>query len=640
VSTQLAIVFVGRPDRPKNADGPDCSESHTKSVSVPPSRPEPSRPSRDRDGSIENPEQLQQPSAVPISLSYGERETGRKSLGPETSSAALPLRSQRTEVPGQSRDPGSIPELRPYQKEAIAAVEHELKNKHATLLVLPTGTGKTVVFAELVRRAIASGTRALVLAHREELLDQAAKKLRDVGVIASIEAADRHGSLATGCIVASVQSLQKKRLERFAPSAFSLVVVDEAHHAAAKSYRNVLERFASSKILGVTATPDRGDGKALGEIFESVAFSYDMRQAIRDAFLVPITARRVLVGDLDLSSIRSHHGDFDQAELGKVLADEKVLHGVVAPLLELAGSRKTLVFGVDVAHAHALAEMLNRYRPACAIAIDGSASTAERGAALALWRRGQFQFLVNCALFTEGFDEPSCACIAMARPTQSRALYTQMLGRGTRLHDGKRDVLVLDFVGNSRHRLVGPADALAAGMDPTTREQVDRLLEAGTDVEAAIAEAERLAAKKRAELALLAIAMYREKEIDPFLGDQMAPPDANARWASDLATDKQLEALESRGIAKPPPGLTKGLAARMLDALVERDRLGLASVKQCRLLDKLKLDTRGMTKARATQLILKAKAGGFKPWSVMHEPEARSHGQRRVHYSDHREGWE
>jgi superfamily II DNA or RNA helicase len=578
------------------------------SVSHPvlPRKKPPVPPDQEKCGVVERQEPRSQDPAVSAEPLFGEETTAGTDGGVGTGARS------KSESP-------LPPTLRPYQADAIAAVEREHETRRSTLLVLPTGTGKTVVFAELVRRAIARGGRALVLAHREELLDQAANKLREVGVIASIEQADRRATLATGCVVASVQSLQRKRLERFARDAFDLVIPDEAHHAPAKTYRNVLDHFATAKILGVTATADRCDGKALGEIFESVAFSYDMRQAIRDGWLVPIRARRVLVGDLDLSSIRSHHGDFDQGQLAQVLADEKILHAVVPPLLELAGTRKTLVFGVDVAHAHALAAMLNRYRPACAIAVDGSASTAERNAALALWRRGQFQFLVNCALFTEGFDEPECACVAMARPTQSRALYTQMLGRGGRLlgrtfadsiAQGKRDMLALDFVGNSRHRLVGPADALAAGIDDGTREQVERLLEQGADVESALAEAELLAARKREQVALLALALYREKEVDPFIGDQMPPPDPSAPWARDPATDKQLAALDARGISDVPPGLTKGDAGRMLDALTERHRLGLATVPQCRLLAKLKLDTRAVTKARFGQIMAIVKRRG------------------------------
>lgn len=511
----------------------------------------------------------------------------------------------------------------------------------STLLVLPTGTGKTVVFAEIIRRGIELGERWLVLAHREELLDQAAKKLSDVGIRASIEQGDRRASLSSGCVVASVQSLQRKRLERFAPDHFHGIVVDEGHHAAAKSYGNVLARFPTARVLGVTATPDRGDGKALGEVFASVAFTYEIRRAIADGFLTPLSVRRVLVKGLDLSAVRSHHGDFDAGELSAVLTHDAALHGIAKPLFELAGDRKTVVFAAGVPHSKALADMLNRYRPGCAIHVDGDAKPVERLAALSLWRAGTFQFLVNCQLFVEGFDEPACSCVAIAAPTQIRAVYVQRVGRGMRLAPGKRDCLVLDFVGNSRHRLVGPADALAAGINATTAEIVDRLIADGeTDPEAALVEAERLAAQKLEQAAKLALVVYRQREVDPFIGDQMPPPDPTKPWANEPATEKQLGALERFGISEIPAGLSKGDAGRMLDALTERTRLGLATVPQCRIIQRsLKLDTRGMTKTRATELIVKAKTRGWNSANFIHEPEAKRSRAGGASGVDHREGW-
>ncbi|MDQ3295090.1 MAG: DEAD/DEAH box helicase [Myxococcota bacterium] len=577
------------------------------------------------------------PLVSPVSLT-GKENIDTASLGPPGSSAAPQLRSQRTE-PGGGRPAG--PELRPYQIAAVAAVERELTTTQRTLLVLPTGTGKTVVFAELAAREVNAGGRVLVLAHREELLDQARKKLEATGVRGELEQGKNRASTQAPVVIASVQTLRGKRLERYPAHAFSLVVVDEAHHAAAASYRSILDRFATAKILGVTATPDRGDGKALGKIFESVAFTYDMRQAIREEFLAPLRARRILVKDLDLSAIRSHHGDFDQGELAAVFTGEKALHGVVSPLLELAGDRRTLVFGVDVAHAHALAEVLNRYKPASAIAVDGSAKPEERAAALALFRRGTFQFLVNCALFTEGFDEPSIACVAMARPTQSRALYTQMLGRGTRplgvtmdesRRNGKVDCLVLDFVGNSKHRLIGPADALGGLLDDVTREVVEKQLGEGEqELEAILELAAEEAAHRRSATQLLAIAVYRQKNVDPFLGDHMPPLDPNSPAGRQPATEKQLAAIEKAGCGTPPPGITLGEASQVLDGIAERRRLGLATIPQARLLERLGLDTKGMTFARATALIVKAKSrgpAGFKPFNFIHEPEARRNGRR------------
>ena len=519
------------------------------------------------------------------------------------------------------------PALRPYQLASIAGVCARFESgDRSTLLVLPTGTGKTVVFAELARRTVEAGNRVLVLAHRTELLEQASRKLADVGIRASLDQGASRGSQRAPVVVGSVQTLRGARLERHAPDAFALVVVDEAHHAAAASYRAILDRFASAKVLGVTATPDRGDGRALGEVFSSVAYSYEMRAAIREKFLAPLRARRVTVASLDLRDVKSHHGDFDQASLAKVLSDEKALHGVVAPLVQLAGARRTLVFGVDVAHAHALAEVLNRHREASAIALDGSASPAQRAATIALFRAGNFQYLVNCALFTEGFDEPSIECIAMARPTQSRALYTQMLGRGTRLSPdtGKTDCLVLDFVGNSRHRLIGPADALAGvTLDDQARNELEAALDGKELLEDVLAAVEAEADNRTARIKLIAVAHYRQKEIDVFLGAHMPPIDPSSPKGRSPATEKQLAALELAGMGKPPAGFTLGEASAMLDAIAARQRAGLATVPQARLLEKLGIDTRVVTKARAGQLIAKAKLHGFKPWCFLHEPEYR-----------------
>lgn len=535
--------------------------------------------------------------------------------------ALLPgVRGDRDRVPGAdsveavSGDQNhryQAPELRPYQNEAIAGVEHELAAHRSTLLVLPTGCGKTVVFAELARREVAKGGRVLVLAHRTELLDQAAKKLLDVGVYASVDQGDRKGSHFSSVIVGSVQTLRGVRLERYPVAFFTLIIVDEAHHAAAQSYHSILARFESAKVLGVTATPDRGDGRALGKVFVSVAYTYEMRRAIAEGFLAPLQAKRILVEEMDLDGVRTHHGDFDQSELSALLTDEKNLVSVVKPLLEQAGDRKTLVFGVDVAHARALAEVINASKPGKAIALDGTAKPEERKAVLAMFRRGAFQYLCNCALFTEGFDEPDIACVALARPTQSRALYTQMLGRGTRLAPGKRDCLVLDFVGNSgRHRLVGPADALAGhDLSDEVRKVVQKKLEDGqTELDGIIADAEREVAeakeRRRREVNSSALVLYRQREVDLFLGDFMVAFDENSPAAQRPATAAQLAEIERRKLGRPPVGVSEAEAAAILKAADARKKAGLCSIPQARLLEtKLHCDTKGMTFARAHELI-------------------------------------
>lgn len=479
-----------------------------------------------------------------------------------------------------------------------------------------TGTGKTVTFAELVRLVIAltfpwSRTgRALIVAHRSELLDQAANKLRDVGVECSVDQADRHGRARDGVVVASVQTLRGARLQRYAPNAFDVIIIDEAHHAAAASYRAICEYFGTAKILGVTATPRRGDGKPLGDTFETVAFTYAMRTAMTQGYLSPLVARRVLVADLDLTEIRTRAGDFEADQLSAAMTTEKALLGVVKPVIDLGGERKGLVFGVDVAHAKALAAMLNRFKPGSALAIDGTAKAAERAAALALFRRGAIQYLCNCALYVEGFDEPDIALVVLARPTQSWTLFVQMLGRGTRLAPGKVDCLALDCVGNSaRHRLIGPVDALAGFVvDERTRVEADKkLVEGALDLEKLLAHAEQEAEAQRSaeqrKVSDVAVSEYRTRVVNLFVGDHLPPFDPDCAAARRPATAEQLEAMDAAKLGRPPMGMSEAEAAAILAGLERRIAAGLCTVGQARMLQRTRIETRTMTKARASTLI-------------------------------------
>lgn len=508
--------------------------------------------------------------------------------------------------------------LRPYQTAAVDAVLDRFRaGDRSTLLVLPTGCGKTIVFSEVARRGVERGRRVLVLAHRTELNQQAQRKLVACGVSAQIEQGAQRADLGASCVVASVQTLSGPRLQRWPRDSFDLVIVDEAHHAIAISYRTILDHFAPAKVLGVSATPDRLDGQGMGEVFQSAAARYELRQAIRDGWLCPIVARRVAVDGLDLAGIHTKAGDLDRAELAAVMAAERALHGVAVPLLELAGCRPTVCFAADVSHAHALAEVLNRYAPNVARAVDGSMKAAERAAILADFAAQRFRVLVNVALLTEGWDCPEVSCVAMARPTKSRALYAQCIGRGTRLAPGKADLLVLDFTGNAgRHRLVGPADVLA-GRDITddVRAEVERLLDGQGDLDGTLDAAEAAATERREQAAVTAIARYRAEVIDPFVGE--LPDVPNAAWSGDLASDKQREALTNAGLDELPDVLTKGEASRWLAALSTRRSAGLATVRQVRLLKRYGIDARSLTfdeaKARTDEI---AANGWRKGWAA------------------------
>ncbi len=547
------------------------------------------------------------------------------------------MRSGVLELPSDSHAGSQRVETRtarPYQLDALRGIDRELDelDRRSTLLVLPTGCGKTFVFARRALKVNQRGGRVLVVAHRGELLDQAAKHLRELGLNASVDQADRRGSHFADVVVGSVQTLRGARLERYAPDHFAEIIVDECHHARAKSYGAIFERFPRARILGVTATAKRADGKALGDVFESVAYTYDMRTAIREGYLAPLRAKRILVEDLDLDDVRTHHGDFDQSELSQLLLEDKNLLGVVDPLVREAGDRKTLFFGVDVAHAHAVAELLNHKRPGSAIALDGKAKPEQRAAVLALFRRGAFQYLCNCALFTEGFDEPSIECVAIARPTQSWTLYVQMLGRGTRNSPGKPDCLVLDFVGNSaKHRLIGPVDALAGHeVSEATRKLVEKQLDGQLELDAVLENAEQQAAeearKRRERMFSLALTEYRTREIDVFLGDHMAKFDRDSPAAQRPATPDQLAEIEVAKLGKPPAGISEAEAAAMLDAVKARRKAGLCTVAQARLLERLGCDSKTITFTRAGQLI--GMVASKKAWNragmVLHgQPEYR-----------------
>lgn len=365
--------------------------------------------------------------------------------------------------------------LRPYQSDAIQAISRRrAAGVGRQILVLPTGAGKTVVFSAL---ASAEPGRVLVLIHREELAEQAADKIARWGVAVGVEMAERRAGAAK-VVVGSVATLGRKgsaRLAELRPEDFSLLITDEVHHGTAASYLAVYEHFGVAEKsrpgflhLGVTATPNRADGEALSKIADEISYQMTLREAIEAGWLSDLRAIRVQ-GGADVSGVRTTAGDLNQGELAEAVNTPARNRLCVEAWKQHAPGRRTLAFCVDVQHALDLAEAFQRAgTPAVAVWGDDPM----RRLKIAGYRAGDVGVMTNCAVATEGFDDPLTSCVLLAKPTKSRVLYTQMVGRCTRLEPGienrlqsppkaKPDALVIDIADNSgRHSLAGAGTLL------------------------------------------------------------------------------------------------------------------------------------------------------------------------------------
>ncbi len=360
----------------------------------------------------------------------------------------------------QGNDPTVEPvHLRDYQRECLSAIfERYQAGIRRQLTCLPTGSGKTVVFAAFPRY-FKMKNQMLVLAHRAELLDQACDKIRraNPNLCVEVEQANRNADPDCDVVVASVPTLGRKgskRLKRLDPNRFFLIVVDEAHHATAATYKRVLEYFGvfepdTRKLLaGFTATPKRGDGVGLDAVFQEIVFSKSLPEMIRAGFLSPVAAYRVET-DIDLSRVRTRMGDFVASQLSRAVNVDARNDMIVRVFRKYLKGRQTLCFCVDVAHAHSLSDAFNRAGVRAA-SVSGDMDPSDRAKALADFSTGRVQVLANCMVLTEGYDEPGVEGIILARPTKSTLLYTQMIGRGTRLHPGKENVIIVDIADVTR----------------------------------------------------------------------------------------------------------------------------------------------------------------------------------------------
>lgn len=484
-------------------------------------------------------------------------------------------------------------ELRPYQREAKESIFSEWeKGIQKTLLVLPTGCGKTIVFAKVTEECVRLGDRVLILAHRGELLQQAADKIgKATGLGCATEKAEETclGSWFR-IAVGSVQSLMREtRLKRFPENYFNTIIIDEAHHCISDSYQRVLNHFPEAKVLGVTATPDRGDMRNLGTVFESLAYEYTLPKAIKEGYLSPIKAVTIPL-KLDLTGVGMQSGDFKAGDLGTAL--DPYLYNIAEEMKKYCHNRKTVVFLPLVKTSQKFRDILNE-NGFCAAEVSGDSQ--DRAEILRDFEDGKYNVLCNSMLLTEGWDCPSVDCIVVLRPTKVRSLYCQMVGRGTRLAEGKEHLLLLDFLWHTeRHELCHPAHLICEN-EEVAKKMTENLETAACPMD--IEEAERTAAEdvvaQREEALAKQLAEMRKRKrklVDPLQFEMSIQAEDLASyvpafgWEMAPPSDNQKKTLEKLGIM-PDEIDNAGKASKILERLDKRRQEGLTTPKQIRFLE-------------------------------------------------------
>ncbi len=514
-------------------------------------------------------------------------------------------------------------ELRPYQQEAEKTVFAEWKkgNKR-TLLVLPTGTGKTIVFAKITERCVKNGERVLILAHRAELLEQAVDKIKKVtGLRCAVEKAEESciGSWYR-IVVGSVQTMMRqKRLNQFNTDYFDTIIIDEAHHCISDSYQKVIDYFSESKLLGVTATPDRGDMKNLGKVFESMAYEYSLSSAIKEGFLSPIKAQTIPL-KLDLTEVGTQAGDFKTSDLGTAL--EPYLYQIADEMKKYCDGRKTVVFLPLVKTSQKFCNILNE-NGFKAAEINGNSDN--RSEILNDFNSGKYNVICNSMLLTEGWDCPSVDCVVVLRPTKVRSLYCQMVGRGTRLspETGKTELLILDFLWHTeRHELCRPAHLICEN-EEVAQKMTENLEASGCPIdieEAEVQASEDVVVQREEALAKQLSEMKKRKRklVDPIQFEMSIQSEDLSGyvpafgWEMSPPTDKQKNALEKLGIM-PDEIENSGKAAKILDRLEKRKNEGLTTPKQIRCLEQKGFKHVGTWQFEAaSKLIARISANGWR----------------------------
>jgi superfamily II DNA or RNA helicase len=509
--------------------------------------------------------------------------------------------------------------LRPYQETAIQKIYESWSLFDKTLLVFPTGTGKTIVFSHIAKREIDSGKRVLILAHRDELLQQAQDKLfRAVGVNAAIEKAESTALDSFFPVTCgSVQTLmRKKRLERFPRDFYQTIIVDETHHILSQSYQNILNYFSNgspTKVLGVTATPDRGDKKNLGKYFDDLAYEYSIRDAISEGYLCPITAETIPL-KIDISNVRETAGDYNDADLGDSISP------FLSQIAEnIPRDRKILVFLplIDTSkHINILLQMKG-YKSEH---LDGTSQN--RREVLARFKSGETQIICNSMLLTEGFDEPSIDCIVCLRPTKIRSFFAQVVGRGTRPFPGKQNLLILDFLWQTAtHDLCHPASLIAENEEVSKRmTEIQNVGGYKPDlIQLEIQAKSSLAEERERSLAeeLKRHEYKQRKFVNPLEfalsihAEDLQTYEPLFKWEAHPPSDNQINLLVKWGFNSDEIP-NKGFASKLIDRCISRSKLNMASPKQIKCLKRYGIDGTGLSFNQASENIDKIAQNGWR----------------------------
>lgn len=511
--------------------------------------------------------------------------------------------------------------LRYYQRRAVDAVHEKLASDRSTLLVMATGLGKTQTFGAIAKHWPG---RVLVIAHRDELVSQAAKRLAQMsGEQVGVEQASFF-SRAERIVVGSVQTLHReKRLMRYqSHGSPTLVIADESQHAPSRTWKKILNHWPAAKVLGVTATPDRADKRSLGDIFASVAYRMDITEGIHSGYLVPIIGERVYVEKLDISSVKSNAGDLSAGELDEEMA--KVVEPVCRTVAEKWGDRRGVVFLPGKRSAKMAFERMEAILPNSSALVTDETPAEERRELIAKCKSGETRYLFNCLVATEGFDWPHADLVVLARPTKSRALHTQMVGRGTRVLPGlvehidgeenaahrraliesstKSHAIIADFVGNcGKHSLVSLEDCFAAnagysGEEVERAKKIAKKKNGGDPMENLREAREQLRKMAKSYTAKVST---RVERFDPFasMGVNLKSVAYMDEWRGrEPMTPGQRAALKNIGLDDAElSAMSKRAAQRFFQSLDDRKRKGLCTFKHMKALSKRGVDAKNMT---------------------------------------------